>query len=211
MAWRGPLYALSGVVILGSVILEYGWEFRFLAWGRAAIMTGLVMWNLRPYRSPLARTTLAWCVWAAHWLLIAASWLVAAMPKYQIDLLHVMFTGVHAAHSGCRNSCCAFPWRPFSDGREAIVASAHRIDNGACCVVSASRCRVSSRELLLQSPCVGCRALDFGVIDLGRLSSQRNSIRCRGLHLTWNPICSWEGRGMNVELYYSVEEKSHDR
>jgi uncharacterized protein involved in response to NO len=93
MAWRGPLYALAGVVILGSVILEYSWDFRFLAWGRAAIMTALVMWNLRPYRSPLTRTTLAWCVWTAHWLLIASSWLVAAMPKFRIDLLHVMFMG----------------------------------------------------------------------------------------------------------------------
>jgi uncharacterized protein involved in response to NO len=93
MAWRGPLYALAGVVLLGSVILEYAWEFRFLAWVRAGIVTALVMWNLRPYRSPLTRTTLAWCVWAAHWLLVAASWLVAAMPKYQIDLLHVMFMG----------------------------------------------------------------------------------------------------------------------
>jgi uncharacterized protein involved in response to NO len=32
-------------------------------------------------------------VWTAHWLLIAALWLVAIVPKYRIDFLHVMFIG----------------------------------------------------------------------------------------------------------------------
>jgi len=93
MAWRQRFYALAGLSIVASVILEYAWNYSFLAWVRAAITTALVLLNIRPYRSPLTRTTLAWCVWAAHWLLIAASWVVAAIPKYRIDFLHVMFMG----------------------------------------------------------------------------------------------------------------------
>jgi uncharacterized protein involved in response to NO len=39
------------------------------------------------------RTTLAWCVWIAHWLVILSLWLVAAVPRYRIDFLHVLFIG----------------------------------------------------------------------------------------------------------------------
>jgi uncharacterized protein involved in response to NO len=49
--------------------------------------------NIRPWRTPVTRTTLAWCVWTAHWLLIAALWLVVVAPRYRIDFLHVMFIG----------------------------------------------------------------------------------------------------------------------
>ena len=93
IAWRRPFYALAGLSILASVILEYAWNYAFLAWVRAAITTALVLLNIRPYRSPLTRTTLAWCVWAAHWLLMTASWVVPAIPRYRIDFLHVMFMG----------------------------------------------------------------------------------------------------------------------
>jgi hypothetical protein len=93
LAWRQPLYALAGLSILASVVLEYAWNYAFLTWVRAAITTALVLLSIRPYRSPLTRTTLAWCVWSAHRLLIASVWVVAAIPKYRIDFLHIMFMG----------------------------------------------------------------------------------------------------------------------
>jgi hypothetical protein len=93
LAWRQPLYALAGLLIVASIILQYAWKYEVLAWMRAAVTTTLVFLNLRPYRSPVTRTTLAWCVWAAHWMLVAATWIVAALPKYRIDFLHVMFMG----------------------------------------------------------------------------------------------------------------------
>jgi uncharacterized protein involved in response to NO len=93
MNWRRPLYAVAGVLLLLSVIIEYGWHHPMLAWVRTGIVTALVMGNIQPYRRPLTRTTLSWCVWSAFWLLIAASWLVVLVPKYRIDLLHVMFMG----------------------------------------------------------------------------------------------------------------------
>jgi uncharacterized protein involved in response to NO len=42
---------------------------------------------------PVARTTLAWCVWVAHWFLIVGLWAVAAVPVYRIDVLHILFLG----------------------------------------------------------------------------------------------------------------------
>jgi len=93
VAWRQAFYALAGLSIVASVVLEYAWNYAFLAWVRAAIITALVLLNIRPYRTPLTRTTLAWCVWAAHWFLIAAAWFVPSNPKYRIDFLHVMFMG----------------------------------------------------------------------------------------------------------------------
>src|SRR5262249_25151050 len=90
---RQSLYAFAGFAILVSVIVEYGWNVSPFAWLRALIGTALVLINIRPWQKPVARTTLAWCVWTAHWLLIAALWLVVIVPKYRIDLLHVMFIG----------------------------------------------------------------------------------------------------------------------
>ena len=39
------------------------------------------------------RTTLAWCVWTAHWFVILSLWLVAAAPRFRADFLHVLFIG----------------------------------------------------------------------------------------------------------------------
>ena len=76
-----------------TVIAEYGWSIPALAWLRALIGSVLVLVNLRPWRPPVTRTTLSWCVWTAHWLLISALWIVALVPKYRIDFLHAMFIG----------------------------------------------------------------------------------------------------------------------
>jgi hypothetical protein len=86
-------YAFAGAVVLGSVIGQYGFNAHALAWLRAAAATAVVFSTVQPWRAPVVRTTLSRCVWTAHWLLIAALWLVAAIPKYRIDFLHVMFMG----------------------------------------------------------------------------------------------------------------------
>jgi uncharacterized protein involved in response to NO len=39
------------------------------------------------------RTTLAWCVWTAHWFVILSVWIVASFPRYRIDFLHILFIG----------------------------------------------------------------------------------------------------------------------
>lgn len=90
---RRPLYAVAGVVLLASIALEYHWGVAFVVWLRAAIITVFLFVNVQPYRPPATRTTLAWCVWLAFWLLIAAAWSMAAFPEYRIDVLHVMFMG----------------------------------------------------------------------------------------------------------------------
>ena len=90
---KREIYATTGFLLVVSVIAEYGLKLPNLAWLRAAIATLIVLMNIRPWRKPLTRTTLAWCVWTAHWLLIAALWLVVVAPKYRIDFLHVMFIG----------------------------------------------------------------------------------------------------------------------
>jgi uncharacterized protein involved in response to NO len=93
IAWRRPLYGIAGVAILASIALEYAGKFPALVWVRAALITGLVLVSIRPYRSPATRTTLAWCVWIAHWMLVVGAWLIAVSPKYRIDYMHVMFMG----------------------------------------------------------------------------------------------------------------------
>jgi uncharacterized protein involved in response to NO len=90
---RREIYATAGFLLVLSVIGEYGLKLPNLAWLRAAIATLVILMNIRPWRKPLTRTTLAWCVWTAHWLLITALWLLVAVPKYRIDFLHVMFIG----------------------------------------------------------------------------------------------------------------------
>src|SRR5262249_16500163 len=87
------LYAAAGLTILASVLLQYGFELPAMALLRAAVSALRVASSVRPWQRPAAKTTLAWCVWVAHWFLIAGLWIVAAVPEYQIDFLHVLFMG----------------------------------------------------------------------------------------------------------------------
>ena len=87
------VYAICGVLMLASVLLEYSVRLPTMAWFRAAMGTVLIASSIRPWRLPAVRTTLAWCVWLAHWFLIAGLWIAASVPKYRIDLLHIMFMG----------------------------------------------------------------------------------------------------------------------
>jgi uncharacterized protein involved in response to NO len=86
------LYAVSGFVIIFSV-LGYGYNLVWAPSVRALVGTGLICSAIRPWRKPAVRSTLAWCVWAAHWFLIVGMWAVALIPKYRIDFLHIEFIG----------------------------------------------------------------------------------------------------------------------
>jgi len=94
--WRGRMNALCGVVLLTSVFVEYGWNdplTDLLVWVRAATVTTVVALNVQPWRTPANRTTLAWCVWMAHWFLVVGLWLIAIFRNHHIDYLHVLFMG----------------------------------------------------------------------------------------------------------------------
>jgi uncharacterized protein involved in response to NO len=76
-----------------SLIAEYGFGISFMAFVRAALVTSVILSTIRPWKLPFLDTTLAWCVWSAHWFVILAVWLVAIAPRYLINLLHVLFIG----------------------------------------------------------------------------------------------------------------------
>src|SRR5437016_1455882 len=65
MKHRQTLYAVAGLLILLSVVVEYGWNLPVLAWLRAVIGTALILVNIAPWNKPVTRTTLSWCVWIA--------------------------------------------------------------------------------------------------------------------------------------------------
>jgi uncharacterized protein involved in response to NO len=90
---RAPVYTLAGVTLLVSLIAEYGFGVPGMALLRAATASAVILTTVQPWRLPAVRTTLAWCVWTAEWLVILSLWLVALAPEYRVDLLHVMFIG----------------------------------------------------------------------------------------------------------------------
>jgi len=90
---RGLLYKTAGVVVLLSLIAEYRLGIFVMSFVRAAAATAVIFSTIEPWRLPSVRSTLAWCVWAAHWFVIIAVWLVALAPRYRIDFLHVLFIG----------------------------------------------------------------------------------------------------------------------
>jgi hypothetical protein len=90
---RQVLYAIAGLLVFLSVVVEYGRGVPAMAWLRAGIGTAIIVVNIQPWRRPATRTSLSWCLWIAHWFLVAALWTVAIVPKYRIDFLHIMFMG----------------------------------------------------------------------------------------------------------------------
>jgi uncharacterized protein involved in response to NO len=86
-------YKAAGITVLLSLIAEYGFGMTKMVFLRAAAATAVILAGLRPWRFPAVRTTLAWCVWTAHWLILTSVWLVAIAPRYRIDFLHVLFIG----------------------------------------------------------------------------------------------------------------------
>ena len=90
---KAAVYASAGLVIALSVVLEYGLKMPAMAFARAAVATASILATIKPWLPPAVRTTLAWCVWSAHWLIMAGLWLAALAPAYRVDLLHVVFMG----------------------------------------------------------------------------------------------------------------------
>src|SRR5262249_16638313 len=77
MPQQGLFYRLSGLAILLFVIAEYGFGTPLMAFLRAVVATIVISSTVQPWRFPSVHTTLARCVWIAHWLVILALWLVA--------------------------------------------------------------------------------------------------------------------------------------
>lgn len=86
-------YKVAGLAIVLSLIVEYGFGIAAMAFLRAAAASAVILATIHPWRRPVMRTTLAWCVWTAHWLVIVSLWLVAIAPRYRTDFLHVLFIG----------------------------------------------------------------------------------------------------------------------
>lgn len=87
------LYTGAGLAILASLVAEYAFAWSGMALARAALASGVIAATIQPWRLPVTRTTLAWCVWHAFWLLIVGLWACALAPKYQVDFLHILFLG----------------------------------------------------------------------------------------------------------------------
>ena len=90
---KAAVYASAGLVIALSVVLEYGLKMPAMAFARAAVATASILATIKTWLPPAVRTTLAWCIWSAHWLIMAGLWLEALAPAYRVDLLHVVFMG----------------------------------------------------------------------------------------------------------------------
>ena len=90
---RRSLYALAGIIILISIVTEYEFNMAWMSFVRAFVATTVILITLQPWRLPVVRTTLSWCVWTANLFIIVALWLVSFFPQYQVDFLHVLFIG----------------------------------------------------------------------------------------------------------------------
>ena len=90
---RAGIYVAAGLAIALSVVFEYRFGLAAQSLLRAAVATALILATIKPWQAPAVRSTLAWCVWSAHWLVIAGLWLSALLPAYRVDLLHVVFMG----------------------------------------------------------------------------------------------------------------------
>jgi uncharacterized protein involved in response to NO len=90
---NGLLYKIAGLALLLSLISEYRFGLPGMTYLRAMLTTAVIFSTIRPWRLPVVRTTLSWCVWIAHWFVISAVWFVAVASRYRIDLLHILFIG----------------------------------------------------------------------------------------------------------------------
>jgi uncharacterized protein involved in response to NO len=90
---RHVVFAAAGLGILASVIAEYGFDWQGMALLRAVVASAVIGATVRPWRFPVTRTTLAWCVWTAVLLLTAGLWVAALVPTYRVDALHIVFLG----------------------------------------------------------------------------------------------------------------------
>ena len=84
---------IAGLVILVSLIAEYGFDQPRMAYVRAFVVSIVVIWSLQLWKFPVAKTTLARSIWIANWMIAIGVWVVAAAPRYRADFLHILFIG----------------------------------------------------------------------------------------------------------------------
>lgn len=87
------LYVAAGALVLVSILIEYVADVPWMAFFRTMIATAVITTTLKPWKFPITRSTLSWCVWYAVWLTLAGLWLATLWPLYRVDMLHVMFIG----------------------------------------------------------------------------------------------------------------------
>jgi uncharacterized protein involved in response to NO len=83
----------AGLVILVSLVAEYGFDLSQMAYVRAFVVSIVVIRSLQLWKRPAVRTTLSWAIWIAHWVIAIGVWVVAAAPRYRADFLHILFIG----------------------------------------------------------------------------------------------------------------------
>jgi uncharacterized protein involved in response to NO len=83
----------AGLVILISLVAEYGFDLSRMAYVRAFVVSTVVIRSLQLWKRPAVRTTLSWAIWTANWLIAIGVWVVAAAPRYRADFLHILFIG----------------------------------------------------------------------------------------------------------------------
>lgn len=87
------IYIVAGIIIVFSIIFEHAFTLEWMNLLRVVTSTVVIGLTLQPWKMPLAKTTLAWCVWVANLLTLAGLWLATLVPAYRVDMLHVMFIG----------------------------------------------------------------------------------------------------------------------
>ena len=83
----------AGLVILISLVAEYGFDLSRMAYVRAFVVSIVVIRSLQLWKLPAAKTTLARSIWIANWMIATGVWVVAAAPRYRADFLHILFIG----------------------------------------------------------------------------------------------------------------------
>jgi len=84
---------IAGLVILVSLVAEYVFDLRWMAYVRAFAVSAVMIRSLRLWNRPVVRTTLSLSIWIAHWIIATGVWIVAAAPRYRADFLHILFIG----------------------------------------------------------------------------------------------------------------------
>ena len=87
------LYIISGFILLLTIIAEYVLGVTWMPFVRAFVATVVIAATVEPWRFPVVRSTLSWCVWTANLLIVIGLWLAAFLPVYRVDMMHVMFIG----------------------------------------------------------------------------------------------------------------------
>jgi uncharacterized protein involved in response to NO len=84
---------VAGLVIIVALVAEYGFDIPRMSYVRAIVVSTVVVRSLQLWKRPAVRTTLSSAIWIAHWIIAIGVWVVAAVPRYRADFLHILFIG----------------------------------------------------------------------------------------------------------------------